>query len=187
MTSSISLRIPAHFSSSEKSSSSKATSIPAIDEIAGSWFLTRTSVPFWKDKRNVVVTFTKVESNNHFATLDNITTYQTLSSDKVKTVHGIDTPAQGEPAFYDWRGCGWLRIASSRWEIVGYGVTDDDGAWLLVYSHAFIFTSSGLILYSRKKNGLLEDVWASIQAALGELQVEAITDLAGNMFQVKSD
>lgn len=72
--------------------------------------------------------------------LDDTVSYQTLTSEKVKTIRGVDTAelsATGsggggsgggesesgiKPGVYNWRGSGFLKIASSHWEIIGYGI-----------------------------------------------------------------
>jgi hypothetical protein len=94
--------------------------------IQGQWYLTHTSTPFWRDKRNITISYTPrptTITTNSAPQLENLTTYQTLTSATLKTVHGIDTPFSADPASstYDWQGVGWLRIARSRWEVLGWG------------------------------------------------------------------
>lgn len=180
------LRLPSTSQSSNNSASAVFCPLPTIDQISGLWFITRTSVAFWKDKRNATVTFTQVKSNTSGA-LDNLAIYQTLSSDNLKSVHGTDRPSQNNPGTFDWRGNGWLSIASSRWEILRYGVEGNGGAWLLVHTQASIFTSEGFILYSRKKEILQSDVQMTLEGRLAEYQPGHLKELVVAMFEVKQD
>lgn len=181
------LRLPSTYSTSPISSYVGDFPLPSMDQISGSWYITRTSVPFWKDKRNATITFSPAESTHATKILNNITTYQTLSSNTTKSIHGTDRPSQSSAGHFEWRGHGWLRIASSRWEILGYGELEDGGAWLLIFTQASIFTSEGVILYSRNKGGLSDAFQEDLEAALAKYEPQHLKDVANAMFEVKSD
>lgn len=182
----ITLRQPQSFSSLEHPDSNSASVLPTLDELVGTWQIIRTSVPFWKDKKNPSVTFKKPSSSVSAVYLENSTNYQPDSSSKIKTVSGTDTPVPNQQGIYEWRGLGFLKIASSKWEILGYEKTGDD-AWLFVSTPGSIFTTGGLILYSNKSEGLPEGVLERIEAALAGWEHPQLRELGGSMFDVKRD
>jgi hypothetical protein len=147
----------------------------------------------WKKNRNVVITYTVIP-NTTPAQIDDVVTYQPLTSDSKKTVHGVDKPfdvpntstsVEPGPASmaYSWRGKGWLMIASSKWEILGYG--DEDGGWVVTYFAKTLFTPAGVDFYSRK-GPLSAEMVESIKAGLAGLGGE-VAKLAGELFEIKMD
>ena len=143
----------------------------------------------WKSKRNVAITYEKLpppaSSDAHQPDkFKDIVSYQTLSSDKVKTVNGIST-ASGSTGAWDWRGKGWLMIASSHWEILGYGDLGQGEQWALTYFAKTLFTPAGIDVYSRTKVGLSETVIAGIKEALAGIEDVEVKRLAGELFEVE--
>jgi hypothetical protein len=135
--------------------------------------------------------------------IDDVVTYQALdkSKSKVSTVRGVDKPfptgAPTEPASstapppataegeelaslgYGWRGKGWLMIASSKWEILGYGQEDGTGnSWVVTYFAKTLFTPAGVDFYSRKGQLRPETV---------EGIKEAVKGLGGNVAKLGSE
>ncbi|KAL1961858.1 hypothetical protein VTN77DRAFT_982 [Rasamsonia byssochlamydoides] len=164
------LTLPAKYSSSSSSSSSSSpsppsSSQPTLPQLLGNWFITRSSSAFWRDKRNVSISYaldsSSSNSNNDSKgsvsdaaapdpagpkpnnvlldgdtsnlVLHTLTSYQSLSSDAVKSTRGTDRPVRGAAGSgagtgtgtgtitMEWRGTGLLRLVSNRWEILGYG------------------------------------------------------------------
>jgi hypothetical protein len=66
----------------------------------------------------------------------------------------IDTPTPGAPGAWDWCGRGGLVIASSHWECLGFGCADDGNERVMTYFVKTVFTSAGIDLYSRRREGL---------------------------------
>lgn len=136
------------------------------------------------------------------AQIDDLVTYQNLSSDKIKTVKGVDKPFEvpnteaaagdeaegGERASlgYNWRGKGLLVIATSKWEILGYGDEQGTGnSWVVTYFAKTLFTPAGVDFYSRKGSlapQTIEDIKAGLAALGGE-----VAKLAEEVFEVKLD
>lgn len=128
-------------------------------------------------------------------------TYQNLSSDKLKTVHGVDKPFEvpntssapaeaeaGEVASlgYNWRGKGWLVIATSKWEILGYGDEEATGnSWVVTYFAKTLFTPAGVDFYSRK-GSLAPQTIEYIKAGLAGIGGD-VAKLAEQVFEVKMD
>lgn len=69
----------------------------------------------WRDKRNVRILYTRLPGDK----LDDVATYQSQRSPELQRVHGIDRPRKD--GSYTWRGKGMLQVASSRWEVLGWG------------------------------------------------------------------
>ncbi|KFY00041.1 hypothetical protein V490_01509 [Pseudogymnoascus sp. VKM F-3557] len=169
------------------SSPSSTTFVPPRDSITGTWHVTHSTLPMWKKARNVAITYAPLSEDAN-PKLDDTVTYQNLTSPNLKTVSGIDTPA-GDGA-WSWRGKGWLMIASSHWQFLGYG-EGGEGAegegWAVTYFQKTLFTPAGIDIYSRRKEGLGAEMLQGITAALGQNESEEIRELAKVLFEVKRD
>lgn len=188
------LRSPSSLPTTEPSSIAP----PTLQWLSGSWNVTHSTLPMWRKNRNVVITYTPIP-NTSPAHLDDVVTYQPISSTCVKTVHGVDkpfnvpntAPVEGEDQeaaslAYNWRGKGWLIIASSKWEILSYGDEDGtDNAYVVTYFAKTLFTPAGVDFYSRKGKLKVETV-ESIKAGLAGLGGD-VTKLAGEVFEVAMD
>jgi hypothetical protein len=150
----------------------------------------------WRKARNVAITYTPLPFASDAAPkLDDQVTYQALRGDTIKSVRGIDTPA-GDGA-WDWRGRGWLMIASSHWEVLGFGGSDasesgggQEGggeAWVVTFFAKTLFTPAGIDIYSRRKEGLSEGVLEAVKRALAESEAPEVRKLAEALFEVRRD
>ncbi|KFY14909.1 hypothetical protein V492_02338 [Pseudogymnoascus sp. VKM F-4246] len=169
------------------SSPSSATFVPPRDSITGTWHVTHSTLPMWKKARNVAITYAPLSEDAN-PKLDDTVTYQGLTGSNLKTVSGIDTPS-GDGA-WSWRGKGWLMIASSHWQFLGYGggaAGKEGEGWAVTYFQKTLFTPAGIDIYSRRKEGLSAETVEGITAALGENESEEIRGLAKVLFEVKRD
>lgn len=150
----------------------------------------------WKSKRNVQITYTALEPSTPSIAmeqtdrLDDVVSYQGLDSDKVHTVHGVDKASGGSGVTdtWDWRGKGWLMIASSHWEVLGWADSQDGlDSWVVTYFAKTLFTPAGIDIYSRRKEGLSEQTVQNIKAALGRVDSQDVRQLSGELFEVKMD
>ncbi|KAL4909153.1 hypothetical protein BDW74DRAFT_78042 [Aspergillus multicolor] len=158
---------------------------PSNDFIIGTWHVTHSSLPLWKDKRNVNITYELLAPDSSgIVKIDDLVQYQAFGSDKIKSVHGVDTPSPDNPGAWDWRGKGWLMIASSHWECLGFGQAVDDNQWIVTYFAKTLFTPAGIDIYSRRKEGLPPGLVEDILQAIKGLQVDELTTLANNIFQI---
>ena len=122
--------------------------------------------------------------------IDDTTSYRPLNSDTVKTIRGADTPREGQhQGIYDWRGYGWLKIASSHWEILGHGELEEGkgGQWLVTHFHKTIFTPEGIDVYSREKSGLSAEALEQITTALKGMEHEKFAKLVEALYEVRHD
>ncbi|PBP20904.1 hypothetical protein BUE80_DR008365 [Diplocarpon rosae] len=93
-----------------------------------------------------------------------------------RSIRGVDTPAAGVEAAWNWRGRGWLRIAGSYWEVLGWGefeshahggaATTEKERWVVTWFKASLFTPMGVDVYSDRKEGMSEGLYRMISAAL---------------------
>ncbi|CAM6085873.1 unnamed protein product [Calypogeia fissa] len=189
----ITLRAPTKAAGGTSTSSSSSTTFkaPPASWLMGTWHVTHSTLPMWKKARNVSITY-KTLSSDSDPRLDDQVTYQGLSSNKVNTISGIDTPAG--PGAWNWRGRGWLMIVSSLWELLGYGGEGEEMGndmngeqWVVTYFAKTLFTRSGIDIYSRRKEGLKQETVEAIKEALGRLDSEVVRSLLGQIFEVKSD
>ncbi|KAF1838190.1 hypothetical protein BDW02DRAFT_33076 [Decorospora gaudefroyi] len=208
------LRAP---SSTQPSPSTHTLAIhpPTLTWLSGPWNITHSTLPMWKKSRNVQITYTPIPTTTTPSTstnLDDLVTYQTSTSTALKSVRGIDKPDQHTTAdqnhtspteiahnnveepraslAYNWRGKGWLMIASSKWEILGYGEeeegsTTERNSWMVTFFAKTLFTPAGVDLYSRKGR-LRPQTVEAIKEALSGLGGR-VGELAGELFEVEMD
>ena len=180
---------------------------PSSDWLLGTWHVTHSTLPMWKSKRNVRITYKSLHPGSESVTegtdrIDDTVSYQTLTSDKVKTIRGIDKASGSDASAWDWRGKGWLAMISSHWEVLGFGTVDtgtvrtgDDQdsevgppeQWLVTYFAKTPFTPAGIDIYSRSGIGLSSQTLAKIKQSLAAVEDEEVKRLAGNMFEIKRD
>ena len=147
----------------------------------------------WKSKRNVTITYTPLPPSTSSPALDgtnkldDLVSYQSLTSDKVKTLAGIDTANGKDTGTWGWRGKGMLMLVSSHWEVLGYGDLEAEQQWAVTYFSKTLFTPAGIDIYSRKKEGPSEAFLAAVKEALAGIEHEPVQKLAGEIFEVKRD
>ncbi|KAK9364817.1 hypothetical protein V1509DRAFT_470975 [Lipomyces kononenkoae] len=203
---SIQLRPP---SSSVSSDQSINLTPPPLTFVQGTWHVTHSTLPMWKSNRNVHITYTPLlTSGNQLhgdslsdVKLDDLVSYNSLKSDDVKTIHGIDAPVSEWG--YHWRGTGWLAVATSDWQLLGYGTEAEDESqavdgsaatsqmpeenqWIVTYFSKTLFTPAGIDIYSRSAKGLRNETMNEIVDSLKKMEGPEIT-MVGELFEVKRD
>jgi len=164
-----------------------------IDALMGKWHVIFSSLPLWNDKKDVTITYTPLQPTPPSTTptqeplrFNDIVEYRSRSassiSSKPSRIEGIDTllpappsaPADFAPAAsYKWRGKGLLMIASSKWQILGYGQ-----GWAVTYFEKTLFTPAGLDVYSRDEKGLSKELLDEITS-----KTKALDGVAGKLAQ----
>lgn len=167
---------------------------PPIDWLSGTWHLTHSTLSMWKSNRNNTITYTVMHNpstQSPSTKLEDTTCFQALKSSKTTTINGISTAREGDTSVWDWRGKGWLKIATSHFEILGHGdIAEEDGGpgqWFVTYFTATLFTNSGISIFERRKEGNGEAWMREILKGLGEIENEAVKKLAGEIFEVLRD
>ena len=128
---------------------------PAREHILGRWYIMHTSSPAWRDKRNVLLDYSTIgDAASAESPIDDLITYQGLSSAKIQSIHGIDSRSQSNPRAWTWRGTGLLKMISSHWEILGHGELESCGSWMVIYAQKSMLTPAVINVYTRKSSGL---------------------------------
>ncbi|PCH43718.1 hypothetical protein WOLCODRAFT_90452 [Wolfiporia cocos MD-104 SS10] len=108
----------------------------------GTWHVTHSTLPLWRNRKDVTITYVARLSAGKPAEFDDIVEYRAKSAPPTSTrsrIVGVDklvvpltsisssgTSADPGPSTrFKWRGKGWLMIASSRWQILGCGFARD--------------------------------------------------------------
>lgn len=159
-------------------SSSSNAPPPPTSFLTGTWYV------------NYSITYTALPPSNPTADsspprLDDLVEYQTLTSDKIKTIQGIDTPSGADTRAWDWRGKGWLKIASSHWEFLDWDDKRGEGEeWAVIWFQKTIFTPEGIDILSRSKEGVGEQALRTIKVDLAREEYGAVSS---RLFEVKRD
>ncbi|KAL9030668.1 MAG: hypothetical protein Q9196_001234 [Gyalolechia fulgens] len=173
-------------------STSNSSNLPSLTQLVGKWYITHTTSDFWRDKRNVVLTYTPLDASNAGPAsrplLDDLITYQTLTSAKVKTMRGTDTPSPSDPRAWTWRGNGMLKFVTSHCQILGYGEAEDEehggGDWLVIWAQRSIFSPAVLNLCTRHKEGMREEWVAGVKEVCGGMGDEQLEKTVGSIYRV---
>lgn len=148
----------------------------------------------WKSKRNVQIKYTPLPPSSDSVSadstdrLDDLVSYQSLSSTKLHTIEGVDTASGQGRGEWDWRGKGWLKVASSHWEVLGWGEEDGTGnKWVVTCFARTLFTPAGVDFYSNAKGGLQPETVEAIKEGLAGVDDADIRKMAGDLFEVQID
>ena len=197
----ISVRPPSKYASKKEKdpSTDGAFTPPPLEWLYRTWAVTHSTLSMWRSAQNVRITYkpyvkpgeekkatTTGDGAGTSVAIDDLVEYEKKHAEpagaNIKTVEGIDRPDPAEPlgAAFDWRGKGWLKIASSHWEILGYGerpipaaaAGEEDGVerWAVTWFAPTLFTKEGLDIYSDRMDGISEETYAAIMAALKKLE-----------------
>lgn len=133
--------------------------------------------------KNVVITYTLLDSPP--GAIDDLVEYSPINSDKKKSVKGVDKPDSKVEAAYNWRGNGWLKIASSHWEVLGHGLEEE--GWVVTFFEKTLFTPAGIDIYSRRKGGLSESLINSIRAEMKKIDDPGFQQQADQIFEIRHE
>ena len=171
-----------------KSQSSASFTAPPLEWLQGTWSVTHSTLPMWRKAKNVRITYKIIPpvSPSGPTLLDDEVTSEPMQRSLLpqpKSIRGVDTP-DGEGA-WNWRGKGWLKIASSHWKVLGWGERGDE-KWAVTWFAPSMFTPAGVDIYSSKKDGISEPLYKEILQAIEGLDAKEIADLAkAEMKEVK--
>lgn len=191
MSTTINIRPPTF---SKASSQVAGFTPPTIPWLSESWHVTHSSLPMWKSKRNVQIKYTPLPpssesiSKDYTDRLDDLVSYQSLSSTKLHTIEGVDSASGEGRGEWDWRGKGWLKVASSHWEVLGWGEEEGSGnKWVVTCFAKTLFTPAGVDFYSNSKGGLRPETVEAIKEGLANVDDADIRKMAGEVFEVLID
>ncbi|KAI0407838.1 hypothetical protein F4802DRAFT_489145 [Xylaria palmicola] len=187
----ISLRAPSRYPADTSKGSpalSESFVAPPNEWLAGTWTVTHSTLSMWRSAQNVRITYTprtpSSPSDDHGpAVNDNIVEYEKKNGKGgVHSVLGVEKPDPNVPGAWNWRGKGWLVIASSHWEILGWGERPLPGGegverWAVTWFAPTLFTEEGVDLYSSRPEGLDEKTADDIVKALRKLRAPKLVRL----------
>ncbi|MFC4942155.1 hypothetical protein [Pseudonocardia sp. GCM10023141] len=143
-----------------------------LDAMAGTWYVVRTSLPFWRTRTDPRITYRRLANG----TVDDLVEY-TNGRGRAGRVHGVDTPDAAVPRIFHWRGTGPTRLLTSDWALVA---NDERYAgWAVTYFGRTLFTPAGMDVYARQPHPGAEVVAAAL-AALPDHP--ALAEQAGRLF-----
>lgn len=198
MSTNVVLRLPTGSSAPSASAGTQdeQTFTPPTHEwLSGTWFVVQSTLPMWKTSRNVRIEYSRHQTDSSEVQLNDTVHYQSLSCDANRTVAGIDRESvEGDTGAWNWRGKGLLKIASSHWEVLGWGslsegsVSEDDACgWAVTYFSKTLFTPAGLDIYFRRKEGPGPAMIDSIKRGLKALGDPGTSKLADELFEVRQE
>jgi hypothetical protein len=126
-------------------------------KIEGTWYVVATNFPMWTkgDRTNPRFIY-GAERGGRF---DDTVEYE--QGGRTKRILGVDTLEA--PNKFVWRGKGWLRFFTSRWEILS--VSADEQLVALSFTKT-LFTPAGLDIISRGAE-VRADAYDAIHSAIG--------------------
>ncbi|KAH9855181.1 hypothetical protein C2E23DRAFT_724647 [Lenzites betulinus] len=171
-----------------------------LEAFMGTWHVTYSTLPLWKDKKDVTITYA-LKPGGKEVQFDDTVEYRAHGADATSApsrITGVDTlvtsptsPAAAgtppAPTRYKWRGKGWLAVATSRWAVLGCSADPSPAnahAWAVTYFAKTLFTPAGLDVYARTPRGLPAELVREIVARAAALGGEAGA-LAGGFFEVE--
>jgi hypothetical protein len=179
---------------------SKATApasftLPTVEWLTETWHVTHSSLPMWKSKRNVRIKYTPLPPSSKNTPpestdrIDDLVSYQSLTSTKLHTIAGIDSASsEASRGEWDWRGKGLLKIASSHWEVLGWGEEAGTGnKWVVTCFAKTLFTPAGVDFYSAGRGGLQVDTVDAVKKGLAEMDDVDIRKMASDLFELTID
>ncbi|KAH7346757.1 hypothetical protein BKA65DRAFT_585813 [Rhexocercosporidium sp. MPI-PUGE-AT-0058] len=154
---------------------------PPLEWLARTWTVTHSTLPMWRKAKNVRITYkllpppSSSSSSSSPTLLDDEVSSEPTSKTLLpqpKSIRGIDTPDASVPdgGAWNWRGRGWLRVASSHWEVLGWGefVHADGGreGWVVTWFEKRLFTPAGVDFYSERRGGWGAGWWRRLGGCL---------------------
>lgn len=162
-----------------KSEEGEAWQAPKLEWLEGTWSVTHSTLPMWRKAKNVRITYKILRPSTPTGpillddTVESVPTQRTLLP-QPKAIRGVDTP-DGDGA-WAWRGRGLLKIASSRWEVLGWGEREGE-RWVVTWFAPSLFTPAGLDVYSSRKEGISEGLFGDLERALERLGAKEMAEL----------
>ncbi|KAJ6780613.1 hypothetical protein PWT90_03497 [Aphanocladium album] len=162
-----------------------ATSSPSLDALTGTWTVTHSTLSMWRSAQNVRITYKPLEPKADGSDrLDDLVEYEPAGKQGVlKTVAGVDTRSSADGG-WDWRGKGLLFFVTSHWEVLGHGeraAADGSGSsperWAVTWFAPTLFTKEGIDVYSSRREGISEELYAEINQALLKIDAQPLVDL----------
>ncbi|CAE6419953.1 unnamed protein product [Rhizoctonia solani] len=164
-----------------------------VDKFMGKWHVVQSTLPLWKSRSDVTITYSPIHvspSADAIKFNDTVEYRSRTAPGSAKSrVIGVDTLVarpHGAPegytsgVSYHWRGKGWLMVATSNWQVLGY---NPEVGWAVTYFSKTLFTPAGLDVYVRDPTSVGKDVIDGILEATKKIGGE-VGRLAEGFFEV---
>ncbi|KAF3279368.1 hypothetical protein TWF132_000638 [Orbilia oligospora] len=190
-----------------------SSSLPPLTPTAllKTWWVTTSTLPMWKSAKNIRITYTSIPSTKN---IDDIIHYNPRNGPPAtnstpeeaaklvtKSIHGVDYPLSENEGdlTYKWRGKGLLFIATSRWQVVGYGGRDvrivvgeggeevlEGVEWVVTYFEKSLFTPAGVDVMTVAREGVDGETLGAIGEGLKGIG-GVLGELWGGTFDIPRD
>ncbi|KAG4429741.1 hypothetical protein IFR05_014775 [Cadophora sp. M221] len=148
---------------------------PPLAWLERTWTVTHSTLPMWRKAKNVRITYKLLppgsSSSEPVLIDDEVTSEPTAETwlPQPKSIRGVDTPDPSVPGggAWNWRGRGWLRIASSHWEVLGWGEYEGE-KWVVTWFEKSLFTPAGVDVYSERRGGVSKGLVEEIRRCIRE-------------------
>lgn len=176
--------------------------------INSKWFVVSSSLPLWKNKKNVTISYSSIDGEPINVFDDLIEYHGSLSNDPKsmkKKIAGIDRPKVQAGIQQDdgcqaiewiWRGKGILGVLKSEWQILGYHLPvlhddslnkDQEPDWAIIFFRQTIFTPAGIDIYFRDTSNIKLGLKDRLIDAVRSHPSPKVASLAKSMFDIPHD
>ncbi|KAG8969660.1 hypothetical protein FRC03_001532 [Tulasnella sp. 419] len=143
----------------------------SIKEFPYEKFMATSTLPLWRSRKNVRLTYDPIEGTSISEAFLDTVTYNSAKDSKGKKpskilgadyLQSIQVSVDGQKAAkeggdvehsngtrWKWRGKGWLAIATSHWQVLGYHIDGGDDDWVVIYFGKSLFTPPGMDILVR--------------------------------------
>ncbi|GAA99663.1 uncharacterized protein L969DRAFT_47938 [Mixia osmundae IAM 14324] len=178
------------------------------DALLGSWDIVYSTLPLWRNKKNVCITYALVPGFPASDRLDDLVEYHaSVYVDSRKTprraIRGIDRRelpsgikdlSTVNGVHWRWRGKGFLMPITSDWQILGlhlakeHPLPPDRDEWIVSYFQATLFSPAGLDIYARTGSPPVDsERMDKIIKALQSVEDTTVAKLAKDIFPISHD
>jgi hypothetical protein len=169
----VALRAPSKYSKA-----AEGWQAPPLEWLERQWTVTHSTLPMWRKAKNVRITYKVLKDGKLDDLVESVPTEKTWLP-QPKAIHGVDTPSSSGVCAWDWRGKGLLKIASSHWEVLGWGESEAGGKserWVVTWFEKSMFTPEGVDVYCDAKGGISEELYAEVLRSLEALDAKVTVE-----------
>jgi len=186
-----------------------ATTFP-YDRLMESWAVVASTLPLWKKRKNVTITYSPLEGVDSSESFLDTVTFNNINSDEGKdpsTVVGIDvhdknapdnltedreaTPTDLNGLRFKWDGKGLLSVSSAKWQVLGFFLAQDstrrDEDWVVTYFASTLFTPAGLDIYVRKPQNFAKEKVQKLIEVCKSNEDEGVRKVSQEFFEIPRD
>lgn len=165
----------------------------AQDLVGVTWNMIASSSSMWLDRKySITINY----SANDASKLTEVTAWYSDHSNQQSSTRGISSPlATGLGYVYDWRGAGWLRLITTRWEIIGLGelsypdgVGESNAVAMVTFVQKTIFSPAALSVLILQSGGQVHDTQKEniVKAVVMALTALGAESLDGEIDKLKA-